>query len=151
MWNIIGFADSREFKPPHCPAEDEIGSAESALRILFPPSFRSFLQSDATVTIPKAASFFWVGTAENNIVDLNNGFHRSSSGLDPFTGRERSIPPVLAGHLEAFFTDGNGNLVCFDRNTTINQSPAICLMDHELLGEPAKQIADSFEDWFAMF
>ncbi len=152
MWKIIGFGDgSHEFSPPCYPNAEQIDFAESALGLIFPPDFRSFLQSQSVVTVPGAAIFFWVGSVENNIIDVNHRLRQSCSSIDPFSGHEQTMPPALSDHLIAFYTDGNGNFVCFDLNNLINEWPSICFVDHERFGEPPTSIADSFGDWFAQF
>lgn len=148
-----GKSKTELFTPPPPPSEEAITQAESALKIKFPQSFISLLRKSRPMQLPLCAEFYWIGPeglGMRNIIAVNRQERRESSS-------------PLPDFLVAFYNDGMGNQVCFDKRHQIEIGEYhIVFWDHELGAdenleasehkaknhESAGRIAQSFPDWF---
>jgi hypothetical protein len=143
------------FVPPPPPSKEAIAVAETSLKIRFPQSFITFMQSSRQMNLPACARFYWVGEenlGERNILFANRQEHMASAS---------PLPEFLV----AFYNDGMGNQVCFDtRSHSEDGEYSIVFWDHELEAsenlkasehlsanpESAGVIAPSFFDWLKL-
>lgn len=121
----------------HGAQREQIDSAERALDVRFPTSYRAFLQE-----------FGWGGVEDIELFGLGDDVPLHLD-LVRMTESERSeMRPRLSPNLIPIMNDGGGNLYCLDASVGFREEYPVVFWDHEADdSQEPEEVAEDFPSW----